>query len=368
MLFNVLCSKRRYGIPFVHFSVPKSKHFVEHVIPQLDDNRFKVLFRVSRNTFAKILTLICDDVAFLPKLGRPQLPLELQLMIVLYRLGTYGEGYLRTASLFGVGDGGTITNVMKRVFLAILKLKGKYIFWPDFNERHAIANETLSEMPQCIGYVDGTEIRIAEKPVVYSDSFLSRKQIYSLKVQVTCDYHLKIRHLVLGYPGSVHDARIYNNCPLALKPELYFSEGQYLLGDSAYKLTNTVMTPFRINTTDPSSTLIQSNYNRTLGRYRVRVENCIGLLKEIFCSLKELKMSIKNNASIKDACDWILVCGILLNIILEDKDDKEIGSFETPEEDISDEVSDLFTGSNNANTVAEIKRRRLMQMLYDGLN
>lgn len=52
----------------------------------------------------------------------------------------------------------------KRVFVAILKLKNKYIFWPNETKRKNIEQATFHEMPYCIGYVDGTEIELAEKP------------------------------------------------------------------------------------------------------------------------------------------------------------------------------------------------------------
>lgn len=71
------------------------------------------------------------------------------------------------------------------------------------------------------------------------ESYFSRKHIYSLKLQAVCDKNKRIRHLVCGHPGSVHDARIFSNCELATKPDEFFSGSQWLAGDSAYKLTKT---------------------------------------------------------------------------------------------------------------------------------
>ncbi|XP_037806208.1 protein ANTAGONIST OF LIKE HETEROCHROMATIN PROTEIN 1-like [Lucilia sericata] len=181
---------------------------------------------------------------------------------------------------------------------------------------------TIHELPHCIGYVDGTEIKLAEKPLDDPESYFSRKHIYSLKVQGICDYRLRVRNLVLGYPGSVHDATIFNNCELSLIPKKIFTGAEWLVGDSAYKLTGTVVTPFRTNATE-RSIKERTDFNKTLSRYRIRIEHCFGIIKERFNSLKELKIQIKNKSSIKRACNWVLVCAILHNILL-DQNEEEI--------------------------------------------
>lgn len=63
-------------------------------------------------------------------------------------------------------------------------MKNEYIFWPDKNERDSIVKHKYYELPFCIGYVDGTEIKLAEAPVLDPESYFSRKKIYSVKLQV----------------------------------------------------------------------------------------------------------------------------------------------------------------------------------------
>lgn len=355
----------RYTVPFVHGSVPKSTKFINEVVPLLDDERFKILFRISRRTFNRIFDLIKDDEVFRPKhRGRPQFSVEVQLQIVLFRLGCSGESgsIAKIAFLFGTGDGGTIQNCTKRVFSALMKHKTKYIYWPDKEERKAIERATSHEMPHCIGYVDGTELKLAEKPYEDPDSYLSRKQHHSVKAQIICDFKLRIRHLVVGYPGSVHDARIFKNCPIALYPEKYFNQNQYLLGDSAYKLTGTVMTPFRTNSKGIGATAAGRKFNKTLGKYRVRVENTIGLLKERFCSLKELKIPIIDDDSIKFLNEWTCVCSILHNFILEADDINDTIDFEQSMFEFG-RLEDLFESVQSNNVDGEAKRQALVNLL-----
>lgn len=197
-----------------------------------------------------------------------------------------------------------------------MKLKDQFIYWPNELEREKIVSDTFHELPYCVGYVDGTEIKLAEKPFDDPEAYFSRKHIYSMKVQAVCDHKRKIRHIVLGYPGSVHDARIYNNCNLSKKTEDYFSGRQWIAGDSAYKLTKTVLTPYRSN-----SAQNRNNFNRIFSKYRIRIEHSFGIMKERFNSLKELKLQIKNNSSVNFACCWVLVCVILHNILIDENED-----------------------------------------------
>uniref|UniRef100_A0A336MPN4 CSON003378 protein n=1 Tax=Culicoides sonorensis TaxID=179676 RepID=A0A336MPN4_CULSO len=364
--FMVIQDSIRYSVPFIHNSIPKSKEFINKVVPLLDNDRFKILFRISKKTFHTILNLIKDDEVFQYRGRGPyQYPVELQLQVVLFRLGSSGEAgsVTKTACLFGIGDGGSIQNFTHRVFSAILKLRSRFVYWPNAAERKEITQKTHHEMPFCIGYIDGTEIKLAEKPFEDPDAYLSRKKQWSVKAQIICDHKLQIRNLVVGYPGSVHDARIFKNCPIYSSPENYFDSQEYLLADSAYQLTKTVMTPFRSNARGSGSTAARNNYNRMLGKYRVRVENCIGLLKERFNSLKELKLNIIDDASLKLVNEWVFVCVIIHNIVnnqnnIEDR--IEFEQIETFSEEIEEDLSIL----TESGTDGEAKREALVNILF----
>ncbi|XP_065356325.1 uncharacterized protein LOC135950720 [Calliphora vicina] len=355
----------RYAMPFIHHSVPKSNNFLTNVLPYLDENRFKQIVRVSWQNFHFILNLIKNDKVFNGPRSCKQFPVEMQLIIFLYRLGSSGEGasLSKIASLFGIGDGGTLQKITDRIFKAILELKKQFLYWPDALERKNMVANTFHELPHCIGYVDGTEIKLAEKPLDDPESYFSRKHIYSLKVQGICDHRLRVRHMVLGYPGSVHDARIYNNCELSVNSKKFLTGAEWLVGDSAYKLTGTVVTPFRANSSE-LNLKERTNFNKTLSRYRIRIEHCFGLMKERFNSLKELKIQIKNKSSVKHACDWILVCAILHNILL---DQKEVVDFTLPTENGYDfEVGyDNEEPEYHSTVEGEVKRRALLELIKE---
>lgn len=43
----------------------------------------------------------------------------------------------------------------------------------------------MHELPFCIGYLDSTEIKLAEAPVKNQEAYFSRKYQYSIKLQVS---------------------------------------------------------------------------------------------------------------------------------------------------------------------------------------
>lgn len=231
------------------------------------------------------------------------------------------------------------------------------MFWPSPLERQQLVAETAHELPHCFGYVDGSEVALAEKPTQDPEAFYSRKQRYALKMQVVCDHKLRIRHLITGYPGSVHDARIYNNSDLALQPQNYFSGDEWIAGDSAYKLTPTVLTPFRKNASGANSKNFKL-FNKTFSEFRVRIEHCFSRLKERFGSLKELKIAIKDNECVKKACVWIMVCGILHNILIEDYPIRENA---LQNDNLYDEEE--YEQHSLPNSEGEMKRQAIMNLL-----
>lgn len=47
-----------------------------------------------------------------------------------------------------------------------------------------------------------------------ADSYINRKQYFLLHIQGTVNHNLKFFDVFIGYPGSVHDARVFKNSSL----------------------------------------------------------------------------------------------------------------------------------------------------------
>lgn len=146
------------------YAVPKSKEWIFNILLAYDDIRFKCMLRVIRLQIKLILEELESDFHFHKHNSVQQFPISIQLSIVLYKLGFEGGGIRKTAAQFGIGDGGTVSKITRRIFSAIGRLKGKFLFCPSENERKEICAATNNELPGCVGYLDGTEIRLAEAP------------------------------------------------------------------------------------------------------------------------------------------------------------------------------------------------------------
>ena len=171
---------------------------------------------------------------------------------------------------------------------------------------------------------------------------------------MVCDRTLKFLDVDTGYPGSVHDSRVFRNS--SLKRHLESQEGKlpaeyHLLGDSAYPLSDYLLTPFKDN---GHLSELQKKYNYVHSSSRVCVENAIGLLKGKFRRLKYLDM-----LKVTEIPYVIFACCVLHNFIIlnggVDESDIEAG-----EED--EEVNSLH-GQSETSQSAEDKRMNIAMIL-----
>lgn len=100
-----------------------------------------------------------------------------------------------------------------------------------------------------------------------------------------CNHIAHFTHCFVGYPGSVHDQRIFRLSELQEwlgNPEK-FPDDCHILGDAAYKLHQNVIVPYRDN---GHLTPSQRNFNFCHSSARVTIERAFGLLKTRFRSLR----------------------------------------------------------------------------------
>lgn len=140
-----------------------------------------------------------------------------------------------------------------------------------------------------------------------------------------------IRQYVVGYPGSCHDSRIWNECSLSKYPDRFFSDEQWRAGDKGYPLRKNLLTPMKenYNKVDPKGRKI---YNKHFSKCRVKIEHVNGALKETFESLKGLRVSINDRGGHEAAVRWIKCCLVLYNIT------KPFDNWTPPEIDDSEEI------------------------------
>lgn len=133
--------------------------------------------------------------------------------------------------------------------------------------------------------------------------------IHYFQVQAVCDHELAIRDIFIGYPGSVHDSRVFRNSPLYTSLEDK-CQNFYLLGDSGYPCMRHLLTPYKDR---GNLTEIEKRYNLKLASNRYIIEHCFGLLKQKWRQLYHLKLR-----KIDDIAHFIRACCVLHNLGLKD--------------------------------------------------
>ncbi|XP_068723632.1 uncharacterized protein [Montipora capricornis] len=209
------------------------------------------------------------------------------------------------ANLFGVGKS-TVCGIVKRVCKVIVRiLLPRFIYVPQNRQEvkdiiHGF--ESHAGFLQVVGAVDGCHVPIIG-PQQSPDDYINRKGFHSLILQGLVDFDYRFLDICVGWPGKVHDARVFKNSPLfalccartflPLDMSVMISGVRVpplILGDSAYALSEWLMKPY---TDRRNLTPDESSFNIKHSTIRVVVENAFGRLKGRFRSIsKRLDLNV----------------------------------------------------------------------------
>ena len=97
----------------------------------------------------------------------------------------------------------------------------RYIKIPTGSDAQAVVDGFLCTwgFPQCFGAIDGTHIPIIaprDNPLDY----YNRKGAHPIVLQALVDYEYKFMNIYVGWPGTVHDARILANSVVLVEVNL----------------------------------------------------------------------------------------------------------------------------------------------------
>lgn len=107
----------------------------------------------------------------------------------------------------------------------------------------------------------------------------------------------------------------------------FFSDGEVLLGDSAYPLSASCMVPYKRRQAN-QLTEERRHFNLKLSEIRVKVEHTFGILKNRFPLLQCLPLAVNGEKGRRRVIRWVHACVCLHNALIQWQD----GTFPEPED------------------------------------
>ncbi|KAL9977854.1 hypothetical protein ACROYT_G015308 [Oculina patagonica] len=271
---------------------PRIQGFVEETVPLYSLSDFKRCFRMSRGTFEVVLGELanrCEVPQELDRGGRKPISVEKHLLLTLWFLGNQ-EPFHSVADRFNVSESCAF-NCLRRVCQALKNMAGTVIVWPKGERARDVVSGFKAKrgIPGVIGAIDGSHIPI-KAPTSCPENYINRKGFHSVVLQAVSDHEMMFTDCYVGWPGSVHDARVLNNSSLKSVAEK-FEDDSFLLGDSAYPSKTWLMTPCKDY---GNLTAQKKHYNFLQSSTRMVVEKSFASLKGRFRKLKYMDMDIRH--------------------------------------------------------------------------
>ena len=124
--------------------------------------------------------------------------------------------YRTIANLFGVAKS-TVCGIVKQVREKTVRiLLPGYIYVTQSRQEvqeKIDGFESRAGFPQVVGAVDGCHVPIIG-PEQSPEDYINRKGFHSLILQGLVDSDYRFLDICVGWPGKVHDARVFKNSPL----------------------------------------------------------------------------------------------------------------------------------------------------------
>lgn len=277
------------SLVFQNSMIIRSDHWwCDIVMRTFTDRDWLENFRMSKETFNYLCHQMSTSLRRQDTVFRKAISVEKRVAVTLWFLATPCE-YRTISHLFGIARSTVCEIVQETCSLIVSTLFHKYISFPTGDKLTAVVDAFKSKwgVPQCVGSIDGCHIPISS-PAMNRTDYYNRKGWYSMILQGVVDDSYRFIDINVGWPGSVHDARVFAQSSIFKK----ISEGTllpdqtttvngvniplYLIGDSAYPIKSWLMKPFTHGTV---LTTEQKTFNYRLCRARIVIENAYGRLK-----------------------------------------------------------------------------------------
>ncbi|CAM4660391.1 unnamed protein product [Lepidochelys olivacea] len=258
----------------------RSTDWWDRIVLQVwDDSQGLQNFRMCKGTFMELCDLLSPALRHKNTKMRAALTVEKQVAIALWKLAM-PYSYQSVGNQFGVGKS-TVGAAVMQVANAIKDLLISRVVTLG-NVQVIVDGFAAMGFPNCGGAVDGTHIPILA-PEHEAGEYINHKGYFSIVVKALVDHKGRFTNINVGWPGKVHDTRIFRNSGLFQKlqegtlfPDQKITVGDVempivILGDPAYPLMPWLMKPYT-GSLDSSQEL----FNYRLSKCRLVVECAFG--------------------------------------------------------------------------------------------
>lgn len=294
--------------------------FVEATVSLLSMDDFRMHFRMSRSCFERLAQRLARTDEFTVSSGhggRSPIPIDKALLISLWTLAT-PDSYRSISNLFNVPKSSVLLCLHRVCHATITSVCKEVICFPQ-NDDDIKSNEdrffNVRGLSHIVGAIDGCHIPI-KAPCVKPVAYVNRKGFHSVVLQAVVDSRMFFLDCYTGWPGSVHDARVFRNSPLFSFGQKVCQPRKFIVGDAAYPLLQWLLVPYRDN---GRLTHVQKNFNFVHSSTRCVVERAFALLKGRFRRLKYLDMK-----HLQDIAEVVMTCCVFHNVCLQNDDDTDL--------------------------------------------
>ena len=159
-------------------------------------------------------------------------------------------------------------------------------------------------------------------------------------LQATTDHEMKFTSVYCGWPGSVHDERVFKRSPMypQMRDKKLLPPSKFSLGDAAYPLMPNLLTPFKDY---GNLSQVQKHYNYKHSSTRMVVERAYSQLAGSHApALRCVDLDVQR------VPDLVLTCCIVHNVYILEGDVLEENDLHSDDDD-SDDEDDLQGQSDN---------------------
>ncbi|GMF33011.1 unnamed protein product [Phytophthora fragariaefolia] len=274
---------------------------------------------MERSSFQILVSLVKNDPVFHCRAGgRCMAAPGEQLLVYLKDIGTQGSDASTEdlSLLFGIGSGASY-DYIGRYTSALLSHYQNIVRWPSADERKMLSQKMAVgfDCPNCVGLVDGTLLPLAFKPALSGEDYYTRKGGYAINALIFCDDMAKVTYMVVGWPGSSHDNRVWSNSAIYNRPLDHFDNGQYILGDSAFRASRYIVPAYK-KLQGGVISREKEFFNYKLAKLRIRVEHCIGVLKARFQYFRGIRVIIKTTEDMNRIIRLFMSAVVVHNLLI----------------------------------------------------